>query len=375
MKRTTLCIFLISCSLILFATDYSKVDSHSGSVPQNMRTAPEIARYLTKDLASPTDKVRAIYYWMAHSIRYDVSKMNSNSTYTDPQELVDQVLKTRKGLCAHYSALFDACCHSVGIQSYNIEGYTRQNGKVINIAHAWNAVKIDGRFYNIDVTWAAGYITGSKYLHKFTDEFFMIPPVEFIKTHMPFDPVWQFSNHPITHKEFDTSDFSTQKKGSGFNFSDSIKEQSGLSMLEKMIHENQRITTSGVTNGMTRNKISQNQQGIATEKYNHAAEAFNKGVQKFNYYVQCKNSQFEKTTLKDDKILEVLSSARRLIESAESTLTTMKTDKSDKIRSTGDLEKSIRVLKKELDTEDAFVGKYIKTSKSLRLNLFYRKIG
>ena len=192
---------------------------------------------------------------------------------------------------------------------------------------------------------------------------------------MPFDPVWQFSNHPITQKEFDTSVFTIQKKGSGFNFSDSIKEQSGLSMLEKMIHENQRITTSGVTNAMTRNKISQNQQGIATEKYNRAAEDFNKGVQKFNYYVRCKNSQFEKTTMKDDKILEVLSSARRLIESAESTLATMKTDKSDKIRSTGDLEKSIRVLKKELDTEDAFVGKYIKTSKSLRLNLFYRKIG
>jgi hypothetical protein len=375
MKRVILIFILIFSAGIMMGVDYTKIDKRAESVPGNLKTAKDITRYLTKGLNSPTEKVRVIYFWMAHAIRYDIAKMNSNETYTDPQQLVDEVLKTRKGVCANYAALFHACCQSAGIQSYIIEGYTRQNDKIVPIAHAWNAVYIDGRFYNIDVTWAAGYVRGKKYFQQFRDNYFMILPVDFIKTHMPFDPVWQFSNNPVTHNDFESNDFAALKKQSDFNFGDSINTMSRLSTAEKSKREIRRITKAGITNKMIRDKVVQNRQSIATEVYNSSANNFNKGVVKYNEYIQYKNTQFNKLAIKDDKILELLSSARRLFESAEESLSNLNADDSDLKNPIHSMEISIKRMTKSLDEEDAFMSKYIKTSKPLRLILFYKRNG
>ena len=375
MKRTLLLFFFIFTCGVMMGADYTKIDKQAESVPGNLKTAKEIARYLTKNLHSPTEKARAIYYWMAHAIRYDVANMNSTKTYSDSQELVDEVLRKRKGVCANYSALFHACCQAVGVQSYIIEGYTRQYEKIIPIAHAWNAVYIDGRFFDIDVTWAAGYVRGNVYVQQFRDNYFMISPSDFIKTHMPFDPVWQFLNNPLTHKDFESGNFTSLKKESNFNFIDTINEQSRLSSIEKLKSENQRILKAGVTNAMIRDKVSQNQQGITTELYNAAATDFNKGVVKYNEYIQYKNNQFNKLTIKDDYLLELLSSTRQLFESAEQSLSNLKPENNELKNSTRSIETSIKRMTKSLDEEDAFMYKYLNTSKSLRLILFYRRNG
>jgi len=375
MKRAILIFFLIYTCGIMMGADYTKIDNQAETVPGNLKTAKEIARYLTGNINSPTGKVRAIYYWMAHAIRYDVANMNSNKTYTDPQELVDEVLKKRKGVCANYSALFHACCQAIGVQSYIIEGYTLQNDKIIPIAHSWNAVYIDGRFFEIDVTWAAGYVKGKVYYQQFRDNYFMISPSEFIKTHMPFDPVWQFSNNPLTHKDFESGKFKAPKKVSDFNYTDTLNGQSGLNSIEKSQRENLRILKAGITNAMIRDKVIQNQQGITTELYNKAATDFNNGVAKYNEYIQYKNNQFNKLTVQDEKILELLSSTRQLFESAEHLLSNLKSENNELKNSIRSIDTSINRMTKNLDEEDAFMSKYIKTPKSLRLILFYKRKG
>ena len=373
MKRIILFTFLLIITGSMNAADYSTIDKHAATVPPTLKTANDIARYLTTNLTSPTDKVRAIYYWISHAIVYDVAKMYSSDTYTDPQELVDKVLKTRRGVCANYAALFNACCKEVGVQSYIIEGYTRQNDKVVGIAHAWNAVRINGTFYDIDATWASGYLKGSTYTQQFRDNYFMIPPAEFIKTHMPFDPIWQFLNNPVTHKEFEVGDFSRLKKESNYKYADSIKVHSGLNAWDKLPRENNRIAAAGLTNEMIKNKIAQNQLGISSDIFNKAADYFNKAVEKFNYYIKCKNSQFENLSMKDDKILELLSATRQSLEMAEQTLSRINPNDYELKKSTESLKKSIVSMKKNLEAEDAFVGKYVKTVKPLRLFLFYKK--
>ncbi|MDP4239232.1 MAG: transglutaminase domain-containing protein [Bacteroidota bacterium] len=373
MKQTILSLLLILCSGTIFGSDYSKIDKQAATVPGNLKTAGEIAHYLTRNLTLPSEKARAIYYWIAHAIRYDITKMNINNTYTNFQELVDDVLKNRKGVCANYAALFQACCQSVGVQSYVIDGYTRQNNKVLFIGHSWNAVKIDNRFYNIDATWAAGFLNGKKYTQQFRDDFFMVPAAEFSRTHMPFDPVWQFLSNPITPKEFDKGDFSGLNKDSGFNYSDSINVLTRLSKLDKLIRENRRIIASGLTNTFIRNQAAYNQQGIVSEKYNLAVDSFNKGVKKFNYYLECKNKQFIHLSMPDDKILELLSSTRELVESAERSLHILKTDNYELSRSMVSLQRSINLIKQNLGQEDKFAARYVKAAKPLRIFLFYKK--
>jgi hypothetical protein len=277
---------------LAFGADFSKVDKHAESVPGNLKTTKEIARYLTRNLNNTTDKTRAIYYWIARNIRYDVDKMNSNTFYTDPQELVDYALATREGVCSHYSALFQALCQSAGVQSYVIDGYIRQNGKLILAGHSWNAVVIGNQFYDIDVTWAAGYVAKNTFIQKFRDDFFLVNPSDFIKTHIPFDPIWQFSSNPITFKQFDSNNFKKQENFARFNFFDSIKMIPTLSPVERLKREKLRIINSGISNKLLVERISDlsanidnEELKIATNSFNQAVGMFNDGVFVYNKYI------------------------------------------------------------------------------------------
>lgn len=333
MKRFSLFFLLLFYIGQSFCTDYSNIDKQSGTVPANLKTAPEIAIHLTKNLSSQADKARAIYYWIAHNIKYDVAKIKTNNFYFNPQELVDEVLLKKKGVCENYAALFQACCQSVGIQSFVIEGYVRMNGKLDFSGHAWNAIKIDNRFYNIDVTWAAGYVEKDKFIPKFNDEFFMISPSEFIKTHMPVDPIWQFSSNPLTYKEFDTSNFQKLVIHSDFDYQDSIKSLSELSTLEKLQRKRQRIIQCGTNHDFIKSElvyISKNIENegynLITEKIDEAVTEMNEGVSAYNNYVLNRNGFIIKSNEDKQKLLNLLKLAQEKTLSASLIISGLKTN-------------------------------------------------
>lgn len=372
MNRFFSILVILFYTSLIFGTDYAKIDKQSATVPQNLKTADEIAGYLTKNLSSPTEKTRAIYYWIAHNIKYDMRMINSNKSATSTQELVDDVLRRRQGVCANYAELFHACCKSVGVQSYVISGFTSQDGKIDDISHAWNAVFIDGKYYLIDATWASGHVDKGNYVHQFNDQFFLIAPAEFIKTHMPFDPIWQFLDHPLSNKEFEKGDFAKLKTPSNYNYSDSIKIQKDLNPIDKLVRENRRISKLGLTNTLVREFVAHNQQNIVSLKYNQAVEVFNKSVEDFNYYILCKNKQFDGTNMKDDKILELLSNSREKVESVEKTIRFLNSDNGDMNRMMNEMDGSIKEMKNKLAVEEVFVAKYIKTWKPFRIFMFYQ---
>jgi transglutaminase/protease-like cytokinesis protein 3 len=374
-KRQLLLFVLVCLPFYLaFGADYSQVDKQSATVPSTLKTAPEIAAYLTRNLTTPAEKARAIYYWISHNIRYDVSQLATPRVtyFAGERNLLNEVLQKRQGVCQHYAELFNACCKSVGIKSYIISGYTKTNDKLGNLAHAWNAVVIDGKYYLIDATWAAGFVDNEKFTAQFNDIYFMISPNEFIKTHMPFDPIWQFLDNPILNTEFQSNDFSKLKIPSNFNFSDSIKVIAGLDSLNVLLRENKRIHNAGLANDLIRERVSQNQQNIVNMKYNQAVGEMNKAVESYNIYVTNKNKQFNGTTMEDAKILELLSTARNHTESAESRIRFLNSDNKTITKNISDIQLVINQLKKNIDTEDAFMKKYISTWKPFRMLLFVR---
>ena len=63
---------------------------------------------------------------------------------------VNFALTYKKGVCFDYSILFQELCCALGINCYYATGDTA------GVPHAWNIVEIDGVFYQVDPTWAAG---------------------------------------------------------------------------------------------------------------------------------------------------------------------------------------------------------------------------
>ena len=297
MKRTTFLLILIYHFGRALANDYSQVDQESKSVPLQYKTAPAIAQFLTKNLNKPTDKTRAIYYWIASNIRYDLAMVKNPKPYHNAQELVDEVLVRRQGVCQNYAELFDACCKSVGLKSYVIVGYTRDSlGKVNPLGHAWNAIEIDNQYTLIDVTWAAGYVQNGVYVHRFRDLYFMQSPSDFNRTHIPFDPIWQFSTTPILHANFIKGDFSTSNQTLKYNYKDSLLAMGKMNSIEKRQHENIRILQGGISNKLIKDKLEINNQFITNEqlnlekeKFNQASTLFSKGINDYNSYITLLN--------------------------------------------------------------------------------------
>lgn len=219
MKQLLYC--LVLCPLFTLHAQtggYEKVDSFAQAFKEPFQDAADLAHKLTGPYKQDLLKARVIFSWLAFNIRYDYKK------YKDPppkphfragtrQELERQMaaweeeeiratLRKKKGVCADYSRLFQKMCESAGLESVIIGGDSRRRKG--GGSHAWNAVKIDGRWLLLDATWAAGVIDSDdeRFEWKFSPGFFDTPPALFILNHLPDDEKWQLLGKPLSRSEF-----------------------------------------------------------------------------------------------------------------------------------------------------------------------------
>lgn len=368
-----LSLLLLLPTFAIAQKNWTKVDQASASVPSHLTTYQQIANHLTKNLTDESEKARAIYYWMAHAIRYDMKLAKSFERYNSSEELIQVVMKKRKGVCQHYAELYVAMCKSVGLTSYLVKGYTRySDGSISNVSHAWNAIQLGNEFYLIDVTWAAGYQTKRKYVHKFRDEFFMIRPEVFVKTHMPFDPIWQFLPNPLNHTEFMNQNFAKLNSSGNFPFRQLIKEYEKLSKFDQYKITNERINASGVKNKLIKSMLDENQTQLTLILYNQSVDMLNEGVNQYNKYIGHKNKQFKNPDLSDDDILLMIKKADQGISGASKILQNLTSDNPELIKAIRKVRKQIPALEKSISAERAFVDKYISSSTLKRKALFFR---
>jgi len=188
--------------------NFREIDMHALNAPESAEKSIEsLAAYLTKPAKNDMEKTRAIYRWIAENIDYDVQGFFRGS-YGDTS--ADGVLKSRRSVCSGYSNLFErlanaSCLETVTISGYS-KGYSYTPGMQFSgpANHAWNAVKIDKKWYLVDSTWGAGYMdSDGKYNREFDDYYFLTPPIEFIYRHLPEDPNWQLLGDPISKEEFE----------------------------------------------------------------------------------------------------------------------------------------------------------------------------
>lgn len=165
-----------------------------------------LAKSITVNSHSDSEKVYAIYRWIAANIRYDTelrfSKKLQKKIYISEENVVDNVLDRRMALCGGYAFLFRDLCESINIPVEVIHGFTKaiegqpQNYKQPN--HTWNAVKLNGKWQLLDITWAISHGNG-----KTPDDFWILTrPEDFIYSHYPENPRWTLLDNRISFTEF-----------------------------------------------------------------------------------------------------------------------------------------------------------------------------
>lgn len=163
------------------------------------------------------DTIRAVYDWITENIAYDVTKFNKIKRGKDPvgkkldskeayyDFMLEEVIKKKKGVCQDYSILFDRIVKRLGYKTEIITGFTKgQKGDIKRkTGHTWNTVYLDGEWKLYDVTWGAGQVkNGNKFIRKPTDRWYEVAPEVLLEDHLPFDPMWQLLDKPISLEEF-----------------------------------------------------------------------------------------------------------------------------------------------------------------------------
>ena len=232
MKLLVTLVIIFSSHLCIAQNNYAAADSVAGKVKgENLQL---IHAALVKNLNADEDKVRAFYSWIAHNILYDVNEWQNGKKSPAKQEPL-QVLKSKKAVCYGYSSLFREFCKLSEITCYLVTGFTRINGKFNNEGHAWNIVSLEGKWKIIDVTWGAGSVDlRKKYIKKFTDDYFLPDPIQFLSDHYPLDPMWQLIEHPVKLTEYKIAKWEySEKPGPVFSFNDTIATWESLDSLNK----------------------------------------------------------------------------------------------------------------------------------------------
>ena len=119
-------LFIASSS---FAQDprFKQVDDYVKSVGKlDSMNMGSISNTLTKKFSDNTDKLRAIFDWIAYNISFDIKMLRSSG---NDKMLSEDVLKTRKANPYGYAALFQDMCSVAKIRCLTVDGYVKKTTK------------------------------------------------------------------------------------------------------------------------------------------------------------------------------------------------------------------------------------------------------
>lgn len=172
---------------------------------------------LTYNLKTDVERFRAIYIWVCNNIEsdYDLmlknnrkrAKLISNSTKlnnwntTFKKEVFNSLIKDKKTLCSGYAYLVKKLANLAGLECEIINGYGKTSTSFKSIKfpnHAWNAIKLNNKWYLCDATWSSGFITEDfTFKFNYNNDYFLMHPEDFAKSHKPLDEKWFLLNEKI----------------------------------------------------------------------------------------------------------------------------------------------------------------------------------
>ena len=92
------------------------------------------------------DKIKAVHNWLITNVKYDDYNYEKNTlppaTFNSQGAIMDGI-----AVCSGYANAFKLLLNLENIEC------TIMYGEVENVRHAWNIVKLEDNYYQVDVTW------------------------------------------------------------------------------------------------------------------------------------------------------------------------------------------------------------------------------
>lgn len=368
MKRWLLSYFFICFVQVSKSQDQNSISLH---IPvEETYSASSIASYVQAGFTTDRDKLQAIYDWVTTNIRYDKDSMYNINWGKEKDEQVSATLRRKKGVCENYATVFTDITIKTGVPSFVVSGYTREFGSVKKTGHTWSAVMVENEWLLCDPTWDAGTSNRNNY--------FLVPPDQFIESHMPFDPLWQLLPLPITQQEFSNGHLYAKRETPAWNVGDSVLSFLQLDNLQQLEASSLRMKKAGIDNDMVKIWRSYLDMKIAIvygdkdmNLYNEAVADLNRATKIFNEFVQYRNNRF--LPVKSDAemnglltpIAGILTLANKKLENIGREVENFQYD-------TGTLKIRLAGLRERVKEQEKFLKNYLESEVADRGKLFYK---
>lgn len=134
------------------SNNYSELTkSYSNVTEADINTINGILNSIIKPEMTEAEKIRTIHNWIVCNTTYDINYYDRDDSFNH----VSNLLNNKTGVCQGYSVTFYIFMKQMGIPC------TLIMGNADNVSHAWNAVKLDGSWYYVDVTWDDPVVNGT----------------------------------------------------------------------------------------------------------------------------------------------------------------------------------------------------------------------
>lgn len=173
-------------SVTVMAYLEGKTDTLSVDNAQLLSQAEYVIGHITSDTMTDYEKIKAIHDYIINNCTY---KDTGDRSHSAIGALIDNY-----AVCEGYTEAFELLCYLCGIECMEVDGTAVSNQSSGN--HAWNKVKLNNFWYNVDVTWddPLGTVPNLRY------DYFLVSDDKLSENHE-----WYLYPH-IPKSEFDYSD-------------------------------------------------------------------------------------------------------------------------------------------------------------------------
>lgn len=159
--------------------------------------------YIEKRSQDDFEKMKLLHDTLWYLASYDSDSLNTGDYYPwDYRTVLDRGLC----VCAGFSRTFVYFCDRMGIRAIpvlgtGLKGTERTIEEVKDQNHAWTMVEINDGWYLLDVTWDCSNTENKERDNKYSCDYLIVDPNEFIKTHYPLNSEKQLITNPYGPEE------------------------------------------------------------------------------------------------------------------------------------------------------------------------------